>query len=162
MEGPERVNRITRRNLFLDLSVLPGHRHKADEGDVFGFHPAPNFSDGQQGLGASGFIDRNDHPAALLELDEEGLRNLAAVPYPPAGFLISCPSARPAASEHPRPRAGQGSAPSFLSGGDEALELLEPVLDEGHFGDRRRLPVFELDHEKSLRVKGQVIALDCR
>ena len=40
----------------------------------------------------------------------------------------------------------------------EPLEFLEPVLDEDDFCDRRGLPVFEPDHEKSLPVEGQVPA----
>ena len=34
----------------------------------------------------------------------------------------------------------------LLAGGAEALEFLEPALDEDHFGDGRGLPLVELDH----------------
>jgi hypothetical protein len=37
------------------------------------------------------------------------------------------------------PSANNGG--SVLSGGHEALELLEPVLDEDHFGDKRGIPL---------------------
>ena len=42
--------------------------------------------------------------------------------------------------------------------GHEALEFLEPVLNQDHFDDRRGLLLFELDHEKSIPVVGQIIA----
>ncbi len=32
------------------------------------------------------------------------------------------------------------------AGRDQALEFLEPVLHEDHFGDGRWLPLFRLDH----------------
>lgn len=64
-----------------------------------------------------------------------------------------------ASSSHPQSWAGRGrSASLLLSGGDKPLELLEPVLDEDHFGDGRGHPLLELHHEESLRIKGQVIA----
>ncbi len=53
-------------------------------------------------------------------------------------------------------KAGQPSR-LILPGGGEALEFLEPVLDQDHFGDRLGLPLFQLDHEKSLPIEGQII-----
>jgi hypothetical protein len=46
----------------------------------------------------------------------------------------------------------------LLSGGDQALEFLNPVLDEDHFGHGLGFVLVVLDHEKSLRVEGQIIA----
>jgi hypothetical protein len=37
------------------------------------------------------------------------------------------------------------------------LEFLEPVLNEDHLGDGRGLRLFELDHEESLSIQGQII-----
>ena len=51
----------------------------------------------------------------------------------------------------------RGSARLLLSGGEEALELLGPMLDKDDFGDGGRLPLFVLNHQKSLPVEGQVI-----
>jgi hypothetical protein len=45
-----------------------------------------------------------------------------------------------------------GSASLLLSGGDEALEFLEPVLDENQFGDRRRLRFLKLHYQKALII----------
>ena len=67
-------------------------------------------------------------------------------------FQISSDAKRPLA-----PRFADRFSFSLFFYGDEPFEILEPVLDQYHFGDRRRLPVFELDHEKSLPVEGQVI-----
>ena len=48
----------------------------------------------------------------------------------------------------------KGAAFSLISAGDEALEFLEPVLDQDHLGDRRRRPLLELHHQESLPIEG--------
>ena len=50
----------------------------------------------------------------------------------------------------------QGCVQPCLFYGAEALELLEPVLDEDHFGDRADPPVSFPGGEKQFVIKGDV------
>ena len=88
-------------------------------------------------------------PAALYQFGTtKDMRQLNAqnCQYSTAGlFLTSSTSDRPE------------SAFLLLPGGHEALEFLEPVLDEDHLADGRGLPLLHLNHQKSLLVEGQVI-----
>ena len=45
---------------------------------------------------------------------------------------------------------------SVLTSGDDALKLLEPVLDEDQLGHGLGFPLFELHHQESLVVGGDV------
>src|SRR5512136_3017484 len=67
---------------------------------------------------------------------------------PASRFLASATSGRP------------WSASLILSGGDEAFELLEPVLDENHLGHRRRLRFLRLQYQKALTISRQVPVAD--
>lgn len=49
---------------------------------------------------------------------------------------------------------------SLLSGWDEALEVLEPVLDEDHLRHGLRLPVVELHHQEALAIGRDIPGAD--
>jgi hypothetical protein len=51
---------------------------------------------------------------------------------------------------------GQPDAVLFLRSRDEPLEFLEPVLDEDQFGHRLGLSLFELHHQESLIIHGDI------
>ena len=52
--------------------------------------------------------------------------------------------------------SGAIQAGLLLSGGHEALEFFEPVLDEDQFSDRLGLSFIELYHQEPLAVEGDV------
>jgi len=84
---------------------------------------------------------------------------------PEAACRRSSPSTvrrTPAKTEKPCRASSRATLRSLCSRRHEALEFLEPVLDEDHFGHGLGLPLFHLHHQEPLAVGTQIPASDGR